>query len=204
MHLKLLLFTLLSLAPYCYAKGQSLIKVKLRDNIVDKHIREVMEFENIFIEQLDFEGEAIGDKSYIVTMDEFCKGEKIRSLILFDGMEDDIFRVRGNKTSLKFFLKVADEKLKVHIRGDFFASKKMYLPLDTEAETYTVKDFFADKEELQIPSDKAGALFAIITPAILPDGSGTYCDVIQSGINPEKWYEHFKIPHYFVVRIQFK
>lgn len=200
---KLLLLSLLMFGTY-YANGQSMIKVKRHDNVVDKHIQEIMDFESLFIEQLDFEGEGLRNKSYIVTLDEFDKGEKVRSSILFDGTEDEIFKIRENKTSLKFFLKTADEKLKVAIRGSFFASRKMYFPLKMETDIYTVKDFFGEKEELLILSDKVGILFAIITPAIRPDGSGTYCDVVQSDIKPEKWYEHFKIPHYFVIRIRFK
>lgn len=200
---KLLLLSLLMFGTY-YANGQSMIKVKRHDNVVDKHIQEIMDFESLFIEQLDFEGEGLRDKSYIVTLDEFDKGKKVRSSILFDGTEDEIFKIRENKATLKFFLKTADEKLKVSIRGSFFASRKMYFPLKMETDIYTVKDFFGEKEELLIPSDKVGILFAIITPAIRPDGSGTYCDVVQSDIKPEKWYEHFKIPHYFVIRIRFK
>lgn len=202
MHLKLILLTLLSLGSYC-AKGQALIKVKLHDSVVDNSIQEILDFENLFVKQLDFEGSALENKSYVITLDEFSRGQKVRSTTLFDGLEDNIFKVKGGKTSLKFFLKVAERRLKVSIRGSFFASKKMYFQLKMGADFYTVKDLFANKEELFIPSDKASPIFAIITPSLRPDGSGTYCDVVQSGIKPEKWYEQFKVPHYFVISIQF-
>ena len=69
---------------------------------------------------------------------------------------------------------------------------------------YALKDFFGEKKELTINPNKKNAVFAILTPTIHPDGSGSYCEVAQSDIAPEKLGEHFKIPHYFLVTINFK
>ena len=67
-----------------------------------------------------------------------------------------------------------------------------------------MKDFFGSKKELSIDLQKKNAVFAIITPTIHEDGSGSYCEVAQSEIAPEKLGEHFKIPHYFLITITFK
>ncbi|PKP15193.1 MAG: hypothetical protein CVU07_11030, partial [Bacteroidetes bacterium HGW-Bacteroidetes-23] len=72
------------------------------------------------------------------------------------------------------------------------------------ADKYALKDFFGSNEEMNIELNKKTAVFAIITPTIHKDGSGSYCEVAQSSIKPEKLGEHFKIPHYFLITITFK
>lgn len=94
--------------------------------------------------------------------------------------------------------------MKVYIRGKNFGSKKSYFGLVSDSEKYVIKDFFGNKEEVNLDSQKRNTIFAVITPTIHADGSGSYCEVVQSGIKPEKLGEHFKIPHYFLITITFK
>ena len=43
-----------------------------------------------------------------------------------------------------------------------------------------------------------------MTPYIRADKSEAYCEVGQSGVNPEHLYDSYKIPHYFLVEVKFK
>ncbi|MGX9987489.1 hypothetical protein [Soonwooa purpurea] len=170
----------------------------------NKEIQDLIDFENIYIEQLNFEGENLKGKSYQINLEEYVNGKLSKSTMIFDGTETDYFKIDSDKESLKFFFKLSDGKLKTYIRGNKFGSKKSYFKLLGESDQYALKDFYGSKKELILDLNKKNSVFAIITPTIHKDGSGSYCEVAQSDIQPEKLGEKFKIPHYFLVTITFK
>ena len=43
-----------------------------------------------------------------------------------------------------------------------------------------------------------------MTPYIRADKREAYCEVAQSGVDPEHLYDCDKIPHYFLVEVKFK
>ena len=90
------------------------------------------------------------------------------------------------------------------IRGPKFRSKKAYFKLIGDPDRYVLKDFFGTKRELNLDLQKKNAIFAIITPSVHEDGSASYCEVVQSNIEPEDLGQHFKIPHYFLMTLTFK
>ena len=132
----------------------------------------------------------------------------MKTSVLFDGSEADIFKIDKDKLSLKFAFKLSDGKLKTFvigktISGQGFYSKKFYSKLHNEEDDYALKNFLGSKEDISLDINKKNAIFAIITPTIHEDGTGSYCEVAQSDIAPEKLGEKFKIPHYFLVSIKF-
>ena len=184
--------------------SQKTIKMTCNYGSKNKDIQELIDFEGIFIEQLNFEGENLNGKTYIIKIIEFKEGKKINSSTLFDGTESDYFKINSDSVSLKFFFKLNDGELKVQIRGNNFFSKKTYFKLYDDAYKYALKDFFYNKSELNIDLSKTNAVLAIITPSIHKDGTGSYCEVVQKDVAPEELGAHFKIPHYFIVTIEFK
>lgn len=68
---------------------------------------------------------------------------------------------------------------------------------------YALKDFTTGSNILNVEINKPIYLLVIITPKINPDGSGSYCEVAQSGIDPNTLGKKFDIPHYFLVDVQF-
>jgi len=183
--------------------SQKTVKMTCNYGINNKDIQELTDFEGIYIEQLNFEGENLNGKSYIIKIIEFKEGKKINSSTLFDD-KSDYFKINSDSVSLKFFFKLNDGELKVQIRGNNFLSKKTYFKLYNDEYEYALKDFFYNKSELNIDLSKTNAVFAIITPSIHKDGSGSYCQVVQTDVTPEELGTHFKIPHYFIVTIEFK
>jgi len=196
-----ILFFFVIMTNFVFA--QDPIKMTNAYGAENKEIQELIDFENIFIEQLNFEGDSLKGKYYQINLEEFINGKLVKTSILFDGSETDYFKIDTNKETLKFFFKLSDGKLKTYIRGKKFGSKKSYFKLKSNPDKYALKDFFGSKEELNIDLNKKNAVFAIITPTIHKDGSGSYCEVAQSNINPEKLGEHFKILHYFLITITF-
>ena len=195
--LPLLIFTNIMFA-------QNTVKMTNNYGSENREIQDIIDFENIFIEKLNFEGESIKSKSFVISLEEYKNGKLENNSILFNGAESDYFKIGSDNESLKFFFKMTDGKLKTYIRGQRFGSKKSFFKLYEESEKYALKDFFGSKSELNLDIDKKNAVFAIITPTIHKDGSGSYCEVAQSNMEPEKLGEHFKIPHYFIINIEFK
>jgi hypothetical protein len=197
-----LLSTLLIITNFVFA--QNTIKVTNNYGSENREIQDLIDFENIYIEKLNFESEIIKGKSFKISLEEYKSGKLTNTSILFDGSKSDYFKIDSDKESLKFFFRMTDGKLKTYIRGQKFGSKKSYFKLLNDSDQYALKDFFGSKSELNLDINKKHAIFAIITPTIHKDGSGSYCEVAQSNIEPENFGEHFKIPHYFIITIEFK
>jgi hypothetical protein len=197
-----LLLTLLSNVAF----AQNTVKVTNNYGSENEEIQNLIDFENIYIEKLNFEGEQLKGKFYEISIKEYVNGKLKSQSVLFDGSEDDYFKINSDKASLKFHFKMADGKLKTYIRGERFGSKKSYFKLKDDSDKYALKDFFGSKETLDINVNSKDEIpiFAIITPTIHKDGSGSYCEVVQSNVKPENLGEHFKIPHYFLITITFK
>lgn len=196
------LFALILFATFSFA--QNTIKMTTIYGSPNKEIQDLIDFENIYIEQLNLESESLKGKSYQINIEEYINGKRTKSSTLFDGTETDYFKIDSDKESLKFFFKLSNGKLKTFIRGKKYGSKKSYFNLLSDADQYALKDFFGSKKELNLELDKKNTLFAIITPTIHKDGSSSYCEVVQADEKPEKLGEKFKIPHYFLVTISFK
>lgn len=186
------------------AFAQNIVKMTNNYGSENSEIQDIIDFENIYIEELNFESTEINGKFITISIDEYKNGKLKQSSILFDGSESDYFKIGSDKESLKFFFKMNDGKLKTYIRGQKFGSKKSFFILSEESEKYALKNFFGTKTELNLDISKKNSIFAIITPTIHKDGSGSYCEVAQSNIEAQKLGEHFNIPHYFIINIEFK
>lgn len=197
------LILLLALAAN-FSFAQNNIKVTYNYGSRNSEIQNLIDFENIYFEQLNFEGKDLKGKQYTINLQEFIDGKLINKSVLFDGTETDYFKIQSNKVSIHFLFKMSDGKLKTYLRTDRFGSKKSYFSLKNDSDNYALKDFFGGKINLSIDSKQEVAIFAIITPAKHEDGSASYCEVVQSNVKPQDLGVHFKIPHYFLITIQFK
>ena len=194
-----ILFILLSNSMFSHS-----IKITNHYGSENKEIQDLIDFESIYIEQLNFEGETLKGKSYQIALEEYIEGRLAHITMLFDGTESDYFKISSSKETVKFFFKFSEDKLKIFIRGNRFGSKKSYFHLSGDYEKYALKDFFGNKKELLVSGSSKTTIFAIITPTIHEDGSASYCEVVQANEKPEKLGERFKIPHYFLLTITFQ
>lgn len=203
--MKKLIYSLSLISSFAFAQN---IKVTSNYGSQNQDIQDLITFENIFFDKLTFQSENLKGKSYEIDLEEFRNGKSVKTSILFDGAEADIFKIGNDKLSLKFAFKLSDGKLKTFVIGNTvsgqgFYSKKHYSKLFNDEDDYALKNFFGSTEEISLDINKKNAIFAIITPTIHKDGSGSYCEVAQSDIAPEKLGEKFNIPHYFLVTIKF-
>lgn len=184
--------------------AQNSVKMTYKYGSENTELQKILDFENIYTEELTFESKDLKGKHYQVDLQEFDNGQLVSNRTLFDSSRSEYLEIDSDKLTLKFFFKPSDSKLKTHIRGERFGTKKFYNDLKGNADEYVLKDFFGAKKELMIDLKKPNAIFAIITPTKYADGSGSYCAVVQSDVAPEQLGTHFNIPHYFLVKIKFK
>jgi hypothetical protein len=203
--MKKLIYSLILISSLTFAQN---VKVTSDYGSENRDVQDLISFENIFFDKLNFQSDNLKGKSYEIVLEEFRNGKSIKTSVLFNGAEADIFKIDNDKVSLKFAFKLSNGKLKTFVigstvTGQGFYSKKHYSKLYNDEDDYSLKNFFGSKEEISLDINKKNAIFAIITPTIHEDGSGSYCEVAQSGVAPEKLGEKFKIPHYFLVTIKF-
>lgn len=195
--MKKLIYSLSLISSFAFAQN---VKVTSNYGSENRDIQDLINFENIFFDTLNFQSEKLKGKSYVIALEEFKNGKLVKTSTLFD---DDYFKIEKDKLALKFAFKLTDGKLKTQIFGNGFMSKKSYFKLSNNEDDYAMKNFFGSADELTLDINKKNYIFAIITPTIHEDGSGSYCEVAQSDVAPEKLGEKFKIPHYFLVTIKF-
>lgn len=187
-----------------HAFAQDSIKMTNSYGVENTELQDLLDFEGIYVETLNFESSLLSGKHYEVNLQEYKNGKFAKSTLLFDSSEDDYFKIKGEKLSLRFYFKLADEQLKLYIAGSTFRSKKMYFNLKADPDKYALKDFFDRNSELKLDPKNPNYILTIITPTVHKDGSASYCEVVQSNIKPEDLGKHFQIPHYFLVSITFK
>ena len=96
--------------------AQNSIKMTNNYGSNNTEIQDLIDFQNIYIEKLNFEGKELINKSYEINIQEFKNGKLIKKVKLFDGYEDEYFKIKSDTESLKFFFSLTDGKLKTYIR----------------------------------------------------------------------------------------
>lgn len=198
--MKKILFITMFISIYSNAQES---QMSIRSGIQNEELQLLLHFENISVDKLEFIGGAIKNKYYVLRIKEFVEGELVRTETLFDERGNDYFIVDTTLTSFRFLSKIDTDELKVWIRGTHFGSKQSFFKIDPKNGRYVVKDFLGSKRLIDIPTEKPFYIFAIITPNRNADGSGSYCKVAQSEISPEEFGNEFKIPHYFLIEMEF-
>ena len=72
------------------------IKITNHYGSENKEIQDLIDFESIYIEQLNFEGETLKGKSYQIALEEYIEGRLAHTTMLFDGTESDYFKISSN------------------------------------------------------------------------------------------------------------
>lgn len=94
------LFFFLAITNLAFA--QDTIKMTSNYGSENNEIQGLIDFENIYIEELNFQSENLKGKSYIINLEEFNGGKLVKTSTLFDGSETDYFKINTDKESLLF------------------------------------------------------------------------------------------------------
>ena len=169
----------------------------------DSFTNQLMEFQNITVEKINFSAPELVGKYPLVKIKEFKNGKLTKTEILLH--PETYVKIEKSDYNLRFFTELNDQSntLKTYIRGERIGTARKSFPLISKSAEYAFKDLFGNQKELILDLSKENTLFLITTPHPQANGFSSWCEIAQSDIAPEELGTHFKIPHYFLITIQF-
>ncbi len=189
-----------------FTQGSAQQKATLQSEVgaKDKELQSILYFEGISYEKMSFKSPDLKGKNYQIIIKEFVKGELKNTDIAFNSKEDEYFRLKDGNLSFAILSKVSDDSnFKISFQFNGFSSSRKYKVDPSEKDKFTLKSFFIKEIEISIAPEAKNYILAYMTPYVRPDKSEAYCEVAQSGVDPERLYDKYKIPHYFLVEIKF-
>jgi hypothetical protein len=187
------------------AFAQDATKMRIMGGTENKDLQAMMSFEGIAIDKFEFSGKQLIGKDYDFKVKEFKNGKLVGTTLIMDSKEDDYFKIKKDTFKFRMLTKVEDEKkFKIEIAFAGFTSKKLVFDLFDKNGRYAMKTFLGSKTEINLLETGKFYIMALITPTLHKDKSSSYCEVAQSGIDPEKLNEKYNIPHYFLIEMTLK
>jgi len=182
--------------------GQTM-KVTAEYGSKDDLTNQLMDFQNITAEKLNFTAVELIGRYPIVKIKEFKNGNLVKTETLLN--PESYVKIEKSTYSLRFFTELNDQNnmMKTFIRGDRFSTARKFFPLFGKSKDYAFNDLFGSKTELFLDVKKENTLFLITTPHDQGNGFSSWCEIAQSEVAPENLGTHFKVPHYFLITIQF-
>ncbi|CAN1565112.1 hypothetical protein MCEGE10_02858 [Flavobacteriaceae bacterium] len=184
--------------------GQNTVKMTAESGSKNKDVYDLMLFQDISVDLLTFESPEIKGKYYKINIEEYKNGKIVATKCLFEGNNSEYYKIDSTVTSFKFFSKTENNTLKTYLKGKNFGSRKVPFDLEKGYENYVSKNLLGNNKSINVPINGAFPILAIITATKYKEGTVSYSKVAQSEISPEKYWEEFKIPHYFIITMEFK
>jgi len=187
-----------------FSYGQTTAVVQTKSGLSFDDLQHLLYFEGISNEKFTIKSDSLMGKDYQLIIKEFKKGKLAKVDTVFNSKELEYFRIKSDSLSFAVLTKMFDlNYFKIQFQFSGFSSDRKYQVLPTEKEKFTLKSFVGPKP-LSIHLNGLNYLLAYMMPYVRPDKSEAYCEVAQSGIDPEKLYDKYKIPHYFLIGIKFE
>ena len=197
----LILFTFLTATSF----AQDSAKMKIITGSENEDLQHIISFEGMALHNFEFSGKKLAGKDYEFNVKEFKNGKLINTTMIIDSKEAHIFKIKKDSFKFKMLTKTTeDNKFKIELSFGHFTSRKLTCNLYDKNGTYIMKTFLGQKNEINVPINGHFYITALITPTMHKDGSSSYCEVAQSGIDPEKLNEKYIIPHYFLIEMTLK
>lgn len=199
---KLIFLTTLFLVGH-FSNGQSsnaTIEIKHGLNLDD--LQHVLYFEGISNEKFNIKSRELIGKDFQIIVKEFKQGKLTKIDTAFNSKEDEYFKIKADSLSFAVLTKMSDlNYFKIQFQFNGFSSDRKYNVKAKTKDKFALKSFFGPTTEMKIDFAKLNYFLAYMMPFVRPNKSEAYCEVAQSGIDPEKLYNKYKIPHYFLIGI---
>ena len=161
----------------------------------------LMQFQNIDMHSIRLKGEVFIGRSVKIRVQRFDKGKLTMDKVAIDTSElGDLGKMAAGELDFRVFSNVTGRKARIDFQFDRYASSMTYLCRDSRHE-YVMKNFLGARDSQPIQVGKESAFLALLLPTEHPDGSASYCEVAQSGIEPATLGAKFNIPSYFLISI---
>lgn len=201
-NLLLLLLASFLLASNTFAQSDIKMQVKYGSENVD--LQSVLYFEEIGFGKMTFSGTDLKDKDFQISIKEFVRGKLTKTDVVFDSKEDAYFKIKSDKFVFRVLTKVTSENMaKFEFQFNGFSKQKEYKVAANQKE-FALKSFLGSQPELSVPLKTNTYILTYMMPYVKKDGSTAYCEVAQSGVNPEELGTKYAIPTYFLIDIKFQ
>ena len=180
------------------------IKMQSKYGSENAELQSVLYFENIGLDKIMFSGSDLKDRDFQISVKEFVGGKLMKTEVVFDSKEDEYFKIKSDQFGFRVLTKTTSENT---VRFDFqfngFYKQKEY-KIAAGQNGFALKDFLGGKPQISIPLNAGTYILTYMMPYEKKDGSKQYCEVAQSGINPEDYGTSYAIPTYFLIDIKFQ
>lgn len=184
--------------------GQSKATIETRRGLDFSDLQHVLYFEGISNQKFSIRSDSLRGKDYQIIIKEFELGRLSKTDTVFNSKELEYFKIKTDSLSFAVLTKMTDfGYFKIQFQFDGFSSDRKYPVASSNRDKFALKSFFGQKTQLPINLKGVNYILAYMTPYLRKDKSEAYCEVAQSGLNPEKLYDKYKIPHYFLIAIRF-
>ena len=203
--MKIKFLSVVSFFIFQFVFSQNNVKMKCDYGFSDKKYNSLLLFQNIDFEEITFEGTNLIGKFYEVAVKEYKKGKLIKRTVLLDTEVADFLKIDTLKTSFKLFSKIDKSELTLFASSPrMYGNKRIFKIEKKQAENFLLKSLENSEDYVDVPTNIEFPMFAIFTPYEKDDGTSAYCEVDQSKLDTEQYWNEFKIPHYFIITMKFK
>ena len=184
--------------------AQSDIKMQNKYGSENIDLLSVLRFEEIGMSKLVFSGSDLKGKDFQISVKQFDKGKLTKTEVVFDSKEDEYFRIKSDKFVVRILTKITPQQTaKFDFQFDGFRKGREY-KVGKNHQGFAQKDFLGSRQEISIPLNTSTYVLTFMMPYKKKDGSEQYCEVAQSGVNPEEFGTKYAIPTYFLIDIKFE
>ena len=199
----LFIFMLVQMSLPHFAYSQTAI-LTAESGVHNPDLQSILYFEGINMERFSIKDPALSGKDFQVSAKEFIDGQLVKTDTLFNSLEDVYFRLKTDSLVFRVISKITESgKFKIRFQFNGFAVAREYQLSASEKDKFTLKDFLGRQKEKSLAIPGASYLLAFMPPYIRPDKSEAYCEVAQSGTDPEKLFDKYGLKHYYLIGISF-
>jgi hypothetical protein len=181
------------------------IKMQIGYGSENAELMSVLYFEDIGLNKMIFSGNDLKGKDFQISVKEFVKGKLAKNEVVFDSKEDEYFRIKSDKFTFRIMTKTTlANTVMFQFQFNGFSKRREYKIAANQKE-FTSKTFLgSSQDEKIIPLNTETYVITYMMPYQKKDGSKQYCEVAQSGVNPEEFGTKYAIPAYFLISIKFQ
>lgn len=184
--------------------AQSDIKMQNKYGSENVDLLSVLRFEEIGMSKFIFSGNDLKGKNFQISVKQFDNGKLTKTDVVFDSRENEYFRIKSDKFVVRVLTKITPkDTAKFDFQFDGFRKGREY-KIGKNKLGFAQKDFIGNRGEVAIPLNKSTYILTFMMPYKKKDGSEQYCEVAQSGADPEKFGIKYAIPTYFLIDIKFE
>lgn len=180
------------------------IKLSFAAQSTDPDVLSLLRFERIEMWDLRFEHPDLSRMHYEIRVKRFLRGKKTLDEVAFDSKElGELGVPKDNALAFRVMSQAKEKKARIDFQFPRWSVQKSYACLESRFD-YVMKNFLGASDSMAVAPGKETYVLAYLQPFAKPDGSASYCEVAQSGLDPEQLFQRFKIPCYFLVSVKFQ